>query len=196
MRSKGALGLLIVLLLIGFAGCAGCGTYNSLVGAEEDVSNAWANVESTYQRRADLIPNLVETVKGASNYERETLEAVVNARARATSITIDAEDLNDPEKLQAYMQAQSQLTGSLGRLLAVAESYPELRGVEAFRDLQVQLEGTENRINVARNRYNEAVRAFNTQTRTFPGMLIPGFRPKTPFAAEAGSERAPDVNFN
>ncbi len=196
MRSKGALGLLIILLLIGFAGCAGCGTYNSLVSADESVKTAWANVESQYQRRADLIPNLVETVQGAANYERETLDAVVAARTRATSVTISGDDLNDPEKVQAYMQAQGALTGSLGRLLAVAEAYPDLRGVDAFRDLQVQLEGTENRIAVARNRYNDAVRAFNTRTRTFPGMLFPGFRTKTPFSAEEGSERAPDVNLN
>ncbi|MEM6335201.1 MAG: LemA family protein, partial [Bacteroidota bacterium] len=191
MRSKGFLGLLIVLLIVGFAGCAGCGTYNGLVSSQEGVSQAWADVESTYQRRADLIPNLVATVRGAAEFEQETLESVTNARARATSINIDAAGLDDPAQIQAYAEAQRELGGALGRLLAVAENYPQLQATQAFRDLQVQLEGTENRINVARSRYNDAVRAYNTQTRQFPGNLIPGFSPKTPFQADAGAERAP-----
>ncbi len=157
MRSKGAIGLLVIGLLVAFAGCAGCSTYNSLVSEEETVEEAWANVETTYQRRADLIPNLVNTVKGAADFEQETLESVTNARARATSITLTADDLSDPERVRQYQEAQAQLSGALGRLLAVAENYPQLRATEAFRDLQAQLEGTENRINVARTRYNEAV---------------------------------------
>ena len=135
MRSKGAIGLLILLLVIGFAGCAGCGTYNSLVNQDEAVEQSWADVETQYQRRADLIPNLVNTVRGAADFEQETLESVTEARARATSINVSAEDLNNPEAIRQYQQAQSALSQSLGRLLAVAENYPELRATEAFRDL-------------------------------------------------------------
>lgn len=199
MRSKGTLGLLIVLLLVGFAGCAGCGSYNSLVDLDEQVNQAWANVESQYQRRADLIPNLVNTVKGAANFEQETLEAVVNARARATSLNLSADDLNDPDKMAQFMAAQQQLGGALGRLLVVAENYPELRATEAFRDLQAQLEGTENRINVARRDYNEVVRTYNARVRRFPTSLIAGlfgFERRTPFEAAPGSEQAPVVDFN
>jgi LemA protein len=199
MRSSGALILLIVVLLAGFAGCAGCSTYNNLVGKDEGVKQAWSDVQSQYQRRADLIPNLVNTVKGAANFEQETLEAVVNARARATSINVSAEDVADPEKMQQFMEAQQQLTGALGRLLVVSENYPELRATEAFRDLQVQLEGTENRINQARDQYNDVVRDFNTDVRSFPANLFAGvfgFRARTPFEAQAGAEQAPTVNFN
>jgi LemA protein len=199
MRSSGALILLIVVLLAGFAGCAGCSTYNNLVGKDEGVKQAWSDVQSQYQRRADLIPNLVNTVKGAANFEQETLEAVVNARARATSINVSAEDVADPEKMQQFMEAQQQLSGALGRLLVVSENYPELRATEAFRDLQVQLEGTENRINQARDQYNDVVRDFNTDVRSFPANLFAGvfgFRARTPFEAQAGAEQAPTVNFN
>ncbi len=199
MRSKGAIGLLVIGLLVAFAGCAGCSTYNSLVSEEETVEEAWANVETTYQRRADLIPNLVNTVKGAADFEQETLESVTNARARATSITLTADDLSDPERVRQYQEAQAQLSGALGRLLAVAENYPQLRATEAFRDLQAQLEGTENRINVARTRYNEAVRAYNTSVRRFPAALFAGlfgFERRTPFEADAGAEDAPTVDFS
>lgn len=199
MRSKGTIGLVIVLLLVAFAGCAGCGTYNSLVTADEQVEEAWGNVESTYQRRLDLIPNLVNTVKGAADFEQETLSAVTNARARATSINLSADDLSDPAKLQQFQQAQTQLTGALNRLLVVSENYPQLRATEAFRDLQAQLEGTENRINVGRIRYNEAVRAYNTKVRRFPAALFAGmfgFQRRASFEAESGAERAPTVDFN
>ena len=198
MRSKGALTLLIVLLLVGFAGCAGCGTYNRLVAEEEAVNTAWANVETAYQRRADLIPNLVNTVRGAADFERETLEAVTEARARATSINIEPGELT-PERIAAFQAAQQQLSGALGRLLAVAENYPQLRATEAFRDLQVQLEGTENRINLARTRYNEAVREYNQAVRQFPSNLIAsmtGFRVRAPFEADPGAEQAPTVDFS
>lgn len=198
MRSKGTLLLVVVLLLIGFAGCSGCGTYNNLVTEDEAVEQAWANVETTYQRRADLIPNLVSTVRGAADFEQETLTQVTEARARATSINIDADDLNDPEQMQQYMAAQQQLSGALGRLLAVAENYPQLRATESFRDLQVQLEGTENRINVARTRYNEAVRSYNTKVRSFPANIFAGmfgFDRRTPFEADEGASQAPRVEF-
>ncbi len=199
MRSKGTIGLVIVLLLVAFAGCAGCGTYNSLVTADEQVEEAWGNVQSTYQRRLDLIPNLVSTVQGAANFEQETLTSVTEARARATSINLTVDDLGDAAKMRQFQQAQTQLTGALSRLLVVSENYPQLRATEAFRDLQVQLEGTENRINVGRTRYNEAVRAYNTKVRRFPAALFAGvfgFGRRTPFEAESGAERAPTVDFN
>ena len=198
MRSKGAIVLVVILLLIGFAGCAGCGTYNGLVSLDETVDRAWADVETQYQRRADLIPNLVSTVKGAADFEQETLESVTAARARATSISITADDLDDPQKMQSYMEAQQELGRSLGRLLAVAENYPQLRATEAFRDLQVQLEGTENRINVARRDYNRAVQTYNTGVRRFPASVVAsvfGFERKTPFEADPGAEDVPEVNF-
>ena len=199
MRSKGTLTLLVIILLVGFAGCAGCGTYNSLVAEEERVEQAWANVQTQYQRRADLIPNLVRTVQGAADFERETLESVTEARARATSINLSVDDLSDPAKIRQYQEAQAQLGSALGRLLAVAENYPQLRATEAFRDLQAQLEGTENRINVARRDYNEAVRVYNTQVRRFPTNLVAGLfgvDRRAPVEADPGAEEAPTVDVN
>ena len=191
--------LWVVVLALATSGCVGCGTYNDLVAAEESVDQAWADVEAQYQRRADLIPNLVNTVKGAANFEQETLEAVTQARAQATSINLSVEDLSDPAMVRQYQEAQAQLSGALGRLLAVAEDYPQLQATEAFRDLQAQLEGTENRINVARMRYNEAVRAYNTQVRQFPGLIvanITGFERREPFEADPGAEEPPTVDFD
>lgn len=199
MRSKGTIALLLIVLMVGVAGCAGCNSYNNLVESQEAVNQAWSNVESAYQRRADLIPNLVNTVRGAADFEQETLQEVIEARSRATGVTIDADDLSDPAQVQQYMQAQQQLGGALGRLFAVAEQYPQLQAVNAFRDLQVQLEGTENRINVARTRYNEAVRRYNTRVRQLPTAIVAGlagFEPRTPFEAEEGAERAPEVDFS
>ncbi len=199
MRSTGAIVLLIIFLLVGFAGCTGCGTYNSLVQQDEAVEAAWANVETTYQRRADLIPNLVSTVQGAANFESETLQAVVEARARATSINVSVDDLNNPAAVQQFMEAQQELGGALGRLLAVAENYPDLSATEAFRDLQTQLEGTENRINVARRDYNGAVQGYNTSVRSFPANIVAGlfgFDRRTPFEADEGAETVPDVSFD
>lgn len=198
MRSTGAIVLIVVLLLVGFAGCAGCSSYNSLVTQDERVEQAWADVETQYQRRADLIPNLVNTVRGAADFEQETLQAVVEARARATSINLDPGDLDDPARMQQFQEAQGELTGALSRLLVVVENYPQLRATEAFRDFQVQLEGTENRINVARRDYNGAVATYNTQVRRFPTALIAGiagFDRRVPFEAEAGAEEAPEVVF-
>ncbi len=198
MRSKGAIALLVVVLLVGFAGCAGCNTYNNLVAAEERVETVWADVETQYQRRADLIPNLVSTVRGAADFEQETLQAVTEARAQATSVNLDVSDLSDPQRLQQFQQAQQQLSGALGRLLAVSENYPELRATEAFRDLQAQLEGTENRITVARRDYNEAVRQYNTTVRQFPTVVVAslaGFDRRAAFEAEEGAEEAPEVDF-
>ena len=189
----------IVLLVIGLAFFAGVGSYNGLVTADEAVGQSWADVETQYQRRADLIPNLVNTVSGAADFEQETLTAVTEARARATSINLSADDLGDPARMEEFMAAQQSLGGALGRLLVVSENYPDLRATEAFRDLQAQLEGTENRINVARRDYNGAVAAYNGKVRRFPGSMvagITGFDRKTPFEARKGAEDAPTVEFN
>lgn len=199
MRSKGTIAVLVVVLLVLFAGCAGCSTYNSLVASEERVEQVWGDVETQYQRRADLVPNLVNTVRGAADFEQETLESVTEARARATSINLDADDLDDPAAMRAFQEAQSELSGALSRLLAVSENYPQLRATEAFRDLQAQLEGTENRITVARRDYNESVRQYNTEVRRFPTSIFAGvfgFDRRTPFEADEGTEVAPEVDFS
>ena len=198
MRSKGAITLAVLVLVLGFVGCGATSSYNSLVQSDEQVQEAWSNLQAAYQRRADLIPNLVETVKGAADFEQETLTAVTEARAKATSIQVDAGDLDNPQKLQQFQQAQSALGKSLGRLLAVSENYPKLQATQRFSDLQAQLEGTENRITVARRDYNNTVRQYNTQVRSFPTVIfagLMGFEPKTPFEAETGADQAPDVDF-
>jgi len=198
MRSKGAITLVVLVLILGVVGCGATSTYNSLVQEDEQVQQAWADVQAAYQRRADLIPNLVETVKGAADFEQETLTAVTEARAKATSIQINPEDLENPQQLQQFQQAQSALGQSLGRLLAVSENYPKLQATQAFSDLQAQLEGTENRITVARRDYNNAVRQYNTQVRSFPTVIfagLMGFEQKASFEAEQGAEDAPDVDF-
>ncbi len=172
-------------------------TYNKLVEQEEGVTRAWADVEAQYQRRADLIPNLVNTVKGYAAHESETLEAVVNARTKATQITVDPENLT-PEKLQEFQAAQGEVSQALGRLIAITENYPDLKANEQFSELQAQLEGTENRIAESRRLYNEAVQTYNTSVRKFPNniwALIFSFDKKTPFAAEAGAAKAPEVQF-
>ena len=182
-----------LLLLAGFC----ISKYNGLVEAEASVDQKWANVESVYQRRADLIPNLVATVKGYAEHESTTLQEVVDARTRATSITIDPTTAT-PEQMEAWMSAQNELTGSLGRLIAVAESYPELKANQNFLQLQAQLEGTENRISVERQNYNEAVKEYNVTVRRFPTNIIAsmfGFETKTMFEAQAGAEVAPVVAF-
>ena len=182
-----------LLLLAGFC----ISKYNGLVEAETSVDQKWANVESVYQRRADLIPNLVATVKGYAEHESTTLQEVVDARTRATSITIDPATAT-PEQMEAWMSAQNELTGSLGRLIAVAESYPELKANQNFLQLQAQLEGTENRISVERQNYNEAVKEYNVTVRRFPTNIIAsmfGFETKTMFEAQAGAEVAPVVAF-
>lgn len=185
------LGLVIILF---FWGCSG---YNGLVQQDENVKKVWNNVQSQYQRRADLIPNLVNTVKGEASFERGTLTDVINARARATSVQINANNLT-PDKLQQFQQAQGQLSGALGRLLAVAENYPNLQTNQAFQGLMAELSGTENRIAVARNDFNTAVQDYNVRVRRFPTNIfagIMGFRPREGFTADAGSQNAPKVNF-
>lgn len=170
---------------------------NRLVGLQETANNMWANVESQYQRRFDLIDNLVATVKGYANHEKTTLEAVIQARANATKVTIDPSNMT-PEKLAEFQQAQSGLMGAFSKLMAVAESYPDLKANQNFLELQSQIEGTENRINVARDRYNEAVNPYNQAVKKFPGKLfagILGFDEMKYFKAEAGAEKAPKVEF-
>ena len=171
--------------------------YNGLVAQDENVNKAWGNVETQYQRRSDLIPNLVETVKGYASHEKTTLESVTNARSKATQIQMNVNDLSE-QKLKQYQQAQGEITAALGRLIALSENYPDLKANENFKDLQVQLEGTENRISESRRQFNEAVQHYNMTVRTFPGNLIAGlfgFEKKNGFVAETGSEKAPQVNF-
>lgn len=178
---------------------AGCGI-NNVPTFEEKAKASWSEVQNQYQRRSDLIPNLVETVKGFAAQEKEVLEAVVSARAKATSVTIDASTVTDPEKFKQFQEAQSQLSGALGRLLAITENYPDLKSNQNFLALQSQLEGTENRIAVARKDYIEAVRVFNTELRTIPGrwiaaILYPDAKPMETFTSTPGAETPPKVNF-
>ncbi len=173
------------------------GTYNSFVQAEENINGQWAEVETQYQRRADLIPNLVNTVKGYADFEQETLTGVVEARAKATSVQIDPTQLT-PEKLAEFQQAQDQLSGALSRLLVTVENYPDLKANQNFLELQAQLEGTENRISVARKKFNESVMEYNKSIKTFPNNLLAGwygFAAKGYFEAAAGAENAPKVEF-
>lgn len=168
-----------------------------MIESQEKTTTALANLQSTYQRRADLIPNLVETVKGYAKHEEQTLTEVVNARAKATQITLDAENMT-PEKMKEFQAAQGELSSALGRLIAVGEAYPDLKANENFKDLQVQLEGTENRINAARDKYNEAIQDYNTIIRSFPNNIFAGmfgFDKMNKFEAAEGAEKAPEVKF-
>jgi LemA protein len=188
----------IVPIVIGILILFGIGSYNSLVGKEENAKTAWSNVESAYQRRNDLIGNLVKTVQGAADFEKSTLEAVVNARSKATAVTIDPTNIS-PEQLAKFQQAQAGVSSTLSRLLVSVEKYPDLKANQNFLELQSQLEGTENRINVARDRFNESVNLYNKSTKTFPSVLfakIFGFDEMARFKAEEGAEKAPDVNFD
>lgn len=191
MRKYGIWIVLGILVLFSIS------SYNGLVKSRETVNAAWSNVENQYQRRSDLIPNLVSTVKGAADFEKSTLTAVMEARASATSIKIDPNNMT-PEKLAEFQAAQAQVGGALGRLLAVAENYPQLKAVESFNQLQAQLEGTENRINEARRQFNEAAQGYNTGRSTFPRVIfasIFGFKERPYFQADAGTEKAPSVKF-
>ena len=187
------------LLALGLVALSGCGI-NSVPTAEEEAKARWADVQSAYQRRADLIPNLVNVVRGAASSEQEILTQVIEARASASQVQLTTDDLNDPAAIQRFEQAQGQVGGALSRLLVTVEKYPELQSQARFADLMVQLEGSENRIEVARNRYNEAVQNYNTTIRTFPATIaanvIYGAEPMQGFEAKAGAEDAPEVNLD
>ncbi len=195
MKRPGLLIFLAIIVILFFWGCRG---YNGLVKQDESVKKAWNNVQTEYQNRSDLVGNLVNTVKGAANFEQSTLTAVVEARAKATSVNINADNLT-PEKIKEFQAAQSQLSGSLSRLLATVESYPTLKATESFQQLQSQLEGIENNIKNSRKAFNESVNVYNTKVRSFPMNILGGmfgFRAKEGFAADAGAEKKVDVNFD
>lgn len=195
MKRIGLFVVLGILVIIFFMGCSG---YNGLVKQDENVKNAWNNVQAEYQNRSDLVPNLVSTVKGAANFEQSTLTAVVEARAKATSVHVDANNLT-PEKMAEFQAAQSQLSGSLSRLLATVENYPDLKATKNFSDLQASLEGIENKIKNARKVFNDEINVYNTKVRSFPMNVLSGmfgFHAKEGFKADAGAEKKVDVNFD
>src|SRR3954463_10770003 len=188
--------LIVILALVLILGGCGCNSYNGLITADQGVKNALGNVETNYQRRTDLYGSVIKTIEGSANFEKSTLKEVIEARAKATSVTVD---INDPESLARYQAAQGQLQNSFGRLMAVAEAYPDLKTTKAFQDFQTQIEGTENRINVSRQDFNKTVQNYNLQVRTFPNNLFAGmfgFHEKGYFQANPGSENPPDINFN
>jgi LemA protein len=194
----GCLGIIVILVII--AAMSAAGTYNTLNRLDQDIKAKWAQVENVYQRRADLVPNLVETVKGAANFEKETYTAVTEARAKVGQVKLDASQLGNAEAFAKFQQAQDGLGSAISRLLVAVENYPDLKATQNFRDLQVQLEGTENRITVERQRFNESAQAFNTKRMSFPTVLIAGFfgsrfAEKAFFKAQAGAETAPKVKF-
>ena len=187
--------IIVVLLFAGYSWVKG--TYNTMVTQDEGVKTAWSQVENQYQRRMDLIPNLVNTVKGYATHEKETLEGVVSARAEATKTTIDPSNLNE-ESMKKFQAAQGELSSALSRLMLVIERYPDLKANQNFSELQAQLEGTENRISVERKRFNETAQSYNTYIRSFPSNILAGmfgFQPKAYFSAESGAEKAPKVEF-
>jgi len=199
--NKFALGCAKVLLLLGVLyGFTGCGSYNRLVTLEQTVNKKWADVQSVYQRRADLIPNLVSTVAGAANFEKSTLTEVTNARASVGQVKLDPSKApTDAAELERFQQAQGQLSTALSRLLVVTENYPQLRATEAFQNLQAQLEGTENRISVERNNFNTAVQEYNTALQVFPTNMLNkmfGFQTRPFFSAQPGADQAPEVKFD
>jgi LemA protein len=194
-KTMALIGILVLVLIVIMAGC---GTYNSLVESDQGVQSAWGEVQNQYQRRADLIPNLVNTVKGYAKHEEQVLTAVVEARAKATQVTVGKDVIDDPESLRRFQEAQDQLTGALGRLIAVSEAYPDLKANQNFMMLQTDLAGTENRIAVARQRFNTTVQGYNTQVRKFPANIfagIFGFHPRAYFQTTPGAETAPKVEF-
>jgi len=195
MKTK-SLGLIVVVALILVLGGCGCSSYNGLVKSDQSVKQVWSNVETNYQRRTDLYNSVIKTIEGSANFEKSTLKEVIEARAKATSVQVD---INDPESLAKYQAAQGQLQSAFARLMAVAEAYPDLKTTKSFQDFQAQIEGTENRINIARQDYNKSVNDYNLKVRTFPNSIfagIFGFKEKAYYKADAGSENAPDINFN
>ena len=195
MSTKYLVLIVVVFFILVLGGCA-CSGYNGLIRADQDVKNAWGNVETQYQRRTDLYNSVIHTIEGSANFEKSTLKDVIAARASATSIKVD---INDSASLARYQQAQGQLQGSFSRLMAVAEAYPELRTTQSFQDFQTQIEGTENRISTARRDYNGVVNTYNLQVKTFPNNIfagIFGYHEKPYYQADPGSEKAPNVQFN
>lgn len=195
MKSRN-LTLIIVIAAILLIGGCGCSSYNGLIQSDQGVKNGWSNVETQYQRRTDLYNSVIKTIQGSANFEKSTLKEVIDARSRATSINVN---VNDSASLGAYQRAQAQLQGSFSRLMAVAEAYPDLKTTKAFQDFQTQIEGTENRINVARRDYNTNVNQYNLKVKTFPNNLFAGvfgFHEKAYYQADPGSNKAPDINFD
>ena len=194
MKSRTGLFVLlgVVILLLFW----GCGAYNGLVGVDQEVKSKWGDVETNYQRRTDLYNSVIKTISASANFEKSVLTDVVNARAKATSINVD---INDPKSLEAYQQAQAGLQSSFSKLLAVVENYPDIKTTKAFQDFQAQIEGTENRINVARKDYNAAVQSYNLKVKTFPNNIFAGmfgYHEKPFYKSDPGSEKAPDMNFD
>ncbi len=196
MKGTRNISIFVIIGLVLILGVWGCSSYNGLAKGNQGVKKAWSNVETNYQRRTDLYSSVIKTVEASANFEKSTLTAVVEARAKATSINVD---ITDPKTLEAYQQAQGTLQGSFSRLIASFENYPDLKTTKAFQDFQTQIEGTENRINVARQDYNKAVENFNLKVVRFPGNLMAnlfGFNEKAYYEADKGSEKAPDINFD
>lgn len=195
MKSKSLVLIVIFAAILILGGC-GCSSYNNLVGSDQGVKNAWSNVETNYQRRTDLYSSVVKTIQGSANFEKSTLKEVIEARANASKVTVN---IDDPESLAKFQQAQGQLQSSFGRLLAVSEAYPDLKTTQAFRDFQVDISGTENRINTARRDYNATVNTYNLKVKTFPNNIfagIFGYKEKAYYKADAGAEKNPDINFD
>jgi LemA protein len=197
MKGTRNIALLVILAFVVILGFWGCNGYNGVIGQDENVKKSWNNVQSEYQKRSDLVGQLVNTVKGVANFEQKTLTDVINARSKATSVNINAENLT-PEKIAEFQKAQEELKGSLSRLLVVAEQYPQLKATENFTKLQGQLEGIENDVKTSRNGFNEAINTYNVKVRSFPMNLLAGmfgFKAKEGFKADAGTEKAPEVKF-
>jgi LemA protein len=196
MKGTRNLGILIILGLILILFVWGCGGYNGLVTSEQNVKKTWSNVETNYQRRMDLYSSVIKTVEASANFEKSTLQSVVEARAKATQVKVD---INDPATLKTYLDAQNNLQGSFGRLIATFEQYPDLKTTKAFQDFQTQIEGTENRINVARQDYNKSVNDYNLNVKRFPRNILAGifgFKEKAYYEADKGTEKAPDIKFD
>jgi LemA protein len=194
--STSKLTLIVIAGLIIILGFWGCNGYNGLVGADQGVKKVWSNVETNYQRRTDLYSSVIKTIEGSANFEKSTLKEVLEARSKATQIKVD---INDPASLEAYQKAQANLQGSFSRLMAVAENYPNLKTTDAFRDFQTQIEGTENRINVARQDYNKAIEDYNLRVKRFPGVILArlfGYTDKPYYKADEGTEKAPEIKFD
>ena len=194
--STGKITLIVIAALFVIVGFWGCNGYNGLVSADQGVKKVWSNVETNYQRRTDLYSSVIKTIEGSANFEKSTLKEVLEARSKATQIKVD---INDPASLEAYQKAQANLQGSFSRLMAVAENYPNLKTTDAFRDFQAQQEGTENRINVARQDYNKAIEDYNLRVKRFPGVILArlfGYTDKPYYKADEGTEKAPEIKFD